>query len=308
MSTFLVLTTYRGWINSQLQERKPLTDIDVQTLDDDGVYQSTPLTRGVWERSLIRGQWKQDFAPLWEKRVVALQDRHSTIAPLRETKPHFSQACINCIHDLRTFGGNKGSRARLEGTGHEFYLGRPYFDAAAANAIMSRKTSGGSVEQQLRALVDQRRGRELCASHDLSPCFESVLGSSGDQERSKALGTRHTVAKGGMSSEGGKLGERARQSSKISSGTFGRKKGGGRRGGSGGGGSSEVAKACKAGLSTLDVGYVGSQHDHIVHHSIRRRGETGCRTGKDLRCHVSALGEMQYIGCTLALALKLKDS
>ena len=107
-----------GWINSQLQDRKLLTDINVQILGENGIFQSIPLTRGVWERSSIRDQWKQHFAPLWEKHVLATHDRHSTIAQLRETNPNFTQACINFIHDLRTFGGDKGSRARLEGTGH----------------------------------------------------------------------------------------------------------------------------------------------------------------------------------------------
>lgn len=96
----------------------------------------------VWERSSIRDQWKQHFAPMWEKRVLATHDRHSTIAQLRETNPNFTQACINFIHDLRTFGGDKGSRARLEGTGHEFYFGRPYTDNATVNAIMNFKTIG----------------------------------------------------------------------------------------------------------------------------------------------------------------------
>ncbi len=191
---------------------------------------------------MIRGQWKQDFAPLWEQHVVATQDRHSTVARLRETDPNFTQACINFIHDLRTFGGDKGSRARLEGTGHEFYLGRPYFDNATVNAIMSLKTTGGLVEQQLRALAKKRVGGEICASHDLSPFFESVLGLSWDKERSKALSTQHTMAQAEISSEGSKLKKLAHKSSKLFSNTFGRKKGGGRGGGSGGKGSSEAAK------------------------------------------------------------------
>ena len=141
------LTTYAGWINSQLQDRRLLTDISVQILGEDGVFSLIPLTRGVWERSLIRSQWKQDFAPLWEKHVVTTHDRQSTIAQLRETNPNFTQSCINFIHDLRTFGGNEGSRTRLEGTGHEFYLGGPYFDNATVNTIMNFKTIGGSVEQ-----------------------------------------------------------------------------------------------------------------------------------------------------------------
>ena len=55
-----------GWIDSQLKDRRLLTDIAVENQDTNGKFRSTQLTRGVWERSLIRGQWKHEFAPLWE--------------------------------------------------------------------------------------------------------------------------------------------------------------------------------------------------------------------------------------------------
>ena len=127
---------------------------------------------------MIRGPWKSDFASLWEKHVVATHERHSTIAHLRETKPNFTQGCVNFIHDLRTFSGEKGSRARLEATGHEFYLGNPYFDDATVSVILGMMTFNGSVEQQLQALAAKGSAAELYATHDLSPFFESVLGIS----------------------------------------------------------------------------------------------------------------------------------
>ena len=73
---------------------------------------------------------------------------------------------------LEDFGGNEGSRKE---TGHEFYLGIPYFDDATVNTIMNLKNFSGSVEQQLRALVEKRKGGD----HDLSPFFEMRLEQSG---------------------------------------------------------------------------------------------------------------------------------
>lgn len=180
---------------------------------------------------------------MWEKHVVATHDRQSTIAQLRETNSNFTQSCINFIHDLRTFGGNEGSRARLESTGHEFYLGRPYFDNVTVNTIMNFKTIDGSVEQQLRALAERRIVGGICASHDLSTFFESVLGVSWDKVRSKALSTQHTMAKAEISSEGNRLKKLAHKSGRLFTETFSRKKGGGRGGSSSEQGSSKARKA-----------------------------------------------------------------
>lgn len=233
---FHPLTYCVGWIDSQLKDRKPLTDIVVQAQDVHGELKSTQLTRSVWERSLVRGKWRHDFAPIWAQHVVATHERESTIAQLCDSNPHFTQSCINFIHDLRTFSGNKDSRTRLDSTGHEFFLGKPYFDSATVNAILHMKTTKGSVAEELRALAEKRVGGEICAAHDLSPFFESVLGVSWDKERKKALSTQHEMSKAKISAESSKLKKLAHKSSKVFTETFGRKKGGGRgaRGGHGG--------------------------------------------------------------------------
>jgi hypothetical protein len=235
----LYALTYRtGWIDSQLKDRKSLTEIVVQSQKSDGQFQSIQLSRGVWERSLIRGFSGRHFASIWEQNVVTTHERESQIAQLRDSNPQFTQSCINFIHDLRTFSGNRDSRSRLDSTGHEFFLGKPYFDSVTVATILQMQTINGAVEAQLRALAEKRMRREICAAHDLSPFFERVLGISWDKERRRALSTQHEMNKVQISTKGGKLRKLAHKSSKMFTERLGKKKGGIREGKGGKGGRS----------------------------------------------------------------------
>ncbi len=220
-----------------------LTDIKVETLDGNGQMISTLLTRSIWERSLIRGPWKLDFAPLWEQHTIATNQRHATIAELRETHKEFTQSCINFIHDLRTFSGDRASRSRLDSTGHEFFLGKPYFTKDTVDKILQLKTGKNTVEDELRALVEKRMRAEICAAHDLSPFFESVLGIAWDKERQRAISMQEGMKKAEISSEGSMLRKLAHKSSKILIDTFSKKGRGGRESKGGRGGSSSSSKA-----------------------------------------------------------------
>jgi hypothetical protein len=95
--------------------------------------------------------------------------------------------CQNFIRDLRCYGGDKGARNRLNSTGHEFYLGRPYFDSKTVNKLLTIPTINGTLQTDLRLLAAKRSGGEICAAHDLAPLFENVLGVRWDKENLKGV-------------------------------------------------------------------------------------------------------------------------
>src|SRR5277367_319241 len=142
------------------------------------------LTAEVWQHSLVRGQWKDDFLPLWNDYNRVRGGRESILAALSRDIPNFTQACQNFIHDLRTFGGNK-SRQRLDGTGHEFYLGLPYFNSETRERLLKIPTKNGTLETDLRQLAVKRSGGDICAAHDLSPLYEAILGVQWDKLKEK---------------------------------------------------------------------------------------------------------------------------
>lgn len=59
--------------------------------------------------------------------------------------------------------------------------------------------------EELRALAQKRARGEICAAHDLSPFFESILGISWDGEKKKALSLQHQMTKTEISAEVVKL-------------------------------------------------------------------------------------------------------
>jgi len=189
----------KGWIDSQLYDSKPLTDITVQTFGGDGVMKRVQLTAEIWQRSLIRGPWKDSFLPLWNEYNGIRSSREAILATLSSEVTGFTQACQNFVHDLRTFGGDKGSRQRLERTGHEFYIGTPYFSSSTREKLLKIPTRNGTLESDLRAL-SEKRSAELCAAHDLSPLFEATFGVSWDKTRNKGF-TLHQQM-GGLTIQG----------------------------------------------------------------------------------------------------------
>ena len=205
-------------------------------MDANGELKSIKLTRDIWERSLVRGVCQAEFRPLWANHIDATAQREVMLAKLRDSKSNFTQSCVDFIHDLRTFTGNKGSRARLDTTGHEFFLGPPYFDGETRDMILQLKTPLSTVADDLKALAQKRLGAEICAAHDLAPLFERVLGVCWDKEREKALSKHHTMSGVEIAAQGS-LRKLQKKGSKFFKGTFGRKKGGGRGGKSGSSGS-----------------------------------------------------------------------
>ncbi|KAL9603415.1 MAG: hypothetical protein Q9179_002185 [Wetmoreana sp. 5 TL-2023] len=194
-----------SWIDSQTEDGKPLTDIVAQITDPAGQLKSIRLTRDIWERCIIRGPWQGDFSPIWANHIDATAQRELTLAKLRDSKPDFTKSCINFIHDLRNFTGNKGSRNRLDSTWHEFFLRLPYFDDESRDTILQMKTPRSTVADDMKALAQKRLGAELCAAHDLAPLFERVLGICWDKEREKALSSQHTMGSAEIMSQGSNL-------------------------------------------------------------------------------------------------------
>ncbi|KAK1971564.1 hypothetical protein LY78DRAFT_734468 [Colletotrichum sublineola] len=166
-----------GWIDSQLADMKHPTEITVHSLGEDGRNHEVKLTSHVWEKFLLRGQWKEGLQAVWDKSVRAQSEREEMLANIANASPNFVQACQQYIYDLRNFGNNKGSRTRLEGTGHKFYMGQPYFDNATRDKLLQLPTQSGTLEGVLGALEKKRLDSSICASHDLFPIFKSVLGA-----------------------------------------------------------------------------------------------------------------------------------
>jgi hypothetical protein len=102
--------------------------------------------------------------------------------------------CQNFIRDLRCYGGDKGARNRLDSTGHEFYLGQPYFSPKTVSKLLSIPTINGTLQTDLRQLAEKRSGGQICAAHDLAPLFEQTLAVRWDKESSKGVALHESLA------------------------------------------------------------------------------------------------------------------
>ena len=116
--------------------------------------------------------------PIWQSYNTALASPRLILSSLPEDEEFF-QRCQNFVHDLHCFNKYQ-CRRRLEGTGHEYYLGKPYFEPAQVNAILSITIMGGTVVSKLRELAQKKATTydAMCTSHYLAPIFEPALGVS----------------------------------------------------------------------------------------------------------------------------------
>jgi len=170
-------------LTPQLSDSKPLINIFVETFGENGVMEKVQLTAEIWQWSLIPGLWRDAFLPPWDEYNRVRNAREAIFFFCHLRSQVLRKLVRAFVHDLRTFGGDKGSRQRLEGTGHEFYLGSPYFSTSTREKLLKIPTKNGTLETDLRALSDKRRGGEICAAHDLSPLFEAILAVSWDKSR-----------------------------------------------------------------------------------------------------------------------------
>ncbi|RYP70419.1 hypothetical protein DL771_005460 [Monosporascus sp. 5C6A] len=184
-----------GWIGAQLADLRSLTDIRVQYCTSDGMMGEVQLTDEVWQHSLLRGQWKSTFAPVWDDYIRLQCERKTMLEKMTTEFPEFHQKCQNFVHDLRTFGANKGAQARLEQTRHEFYIGGSYCNDSMRSQLLSLPVSkAGTLGNVLRNLAMKRQDSTICASHDMAPIFEFALGVKWDKSSAKAaVSARRTV-------------------------------------------------------------------------------------------------------------------
>ncbi|KAG8624974.1 hypothetical protein KVT40_006725 [Elsinoe batatas] len=124
------------WIEACLREGKALTDM--------------VLSEQVWQRSLIRGSSKDTYLPYWNAFTTARLGRESVLSEIATNVGNFPQDCQNFIHDLRVYGTDMKARARLDKTGHEFYLGEPYFSDRVVRKLLSIPTQSGTLSTDLR--------------------------------------------------------------------------------------------------------------------------------------------------------------
>ncbi|KAF4496699.1 hypothetical protein FAGAP_7141 [Fusarium agapanthi] len=167
--TFTFTQDYlKGWIESEIANLKPLTDIVVQSLGPDGVTRDVRLDAS---DTFVRSQ---------AKREELLTDLYSHV-------PNFQKSCLEFIYDIRSFGQNDKTKKRLESIGDQFYLGSPYFDTKIRDKLLQLPVQAGMLQQALDALSNKRLGSTICASHDLSPIYEYALGITWDKTMKKAV-------------------------------------------------------------------------------------------------------------------------
>lgn len=152
----------------------------------DGKLQNIELSQAIWETCLVRGPRKDVFLPIWDKYTKAKAARYEALAELSVNDSKFTQGCESFIFDLKNMNTNKGSRNRLNQSGHEFYLGSPYFKADIIEKLLDLPNQNGTLRSDLRSLSNKRMGSEICAAHDLSPIFENALAVKWDKVSNKA--------------------------------------------------------------------------------------------------------------------------
>jgi hypothetical protein len=126
-----------GVVESEVAKGVRVTEILVKTLASDGAERSFLLRREFWERVLRKDPYKDTFEKFWMQQEAAMSD----------------------------------------GTGHEYFLGHPYFDIGEVEKILNLPTGiDVTLLTMLKDLKEKKLGEaELCASHDLAPLFETIL-------------------------------------------------------------------------------------------------------------------------------------
>ena len=92
---------------------------------------------------------------------------------------------MDFIYDLRNYGSNDKCRKRLDETGHQYYVGKPYFDDGTRDKILQLPVFVGTLLTALENLSKKRSGSTICASHDLAPIFEAALGVAWDKSKNQ---------------------------------------------------------------------------------------------------------------------------
>ncbi|MCJ1293056.1 hypothetical protein MMC34_004609 [Xylographa carneopallida] len=110
--------------------------------------------------------------------IVSTYDADGGMKTVQLTAEIWQHSLINGLSS-QSFDKYK-SRRRLGETGHEYYLGQPYFEPTQVGAILSIEIMGGTVASKLGALAQKKATTydTICGSHDHAPIFELALGVS----------------------------------------------------------------------------------------------------------------------------------
>jgi hypothetical protein len=186
------------WITNRIEEgHNPLNDFEILTWSPCKTYtKKVKLTESIWQHSLIRGPWKDTFLPIWQKFNDAVVSRRQSLGILSRENSNFYQNAQLFIKDLNGFAKDSNSRARLEGTGHVYYIGEPYFKQDEVEAILGMKTTNGTVQLDLAQLAAKKSATydSICAAHDLSPIYEMALNFKWDKASGKTESLWQTMS------------------------------------------------------------------------------------------------------------------
>ncbi|KAL8884408.1 MAG: hypothetical protein Q9215_007536 [Flavoplaca cf. flavocitrina] len=168
-----------GWIGAEMRKGVRITDIVVESIDNQGKIRKVLLTSEIWITSLIRGPWKGSFVPLFQEGQAKIIEKNAALDNLKKD-PRFELAAKLFIRDLKTFGSDPKAQDRLMRTGSKFYLGEPYFSKDGVEMIKKLPVGQNTLAEELDKLWDKKTktgaNDEICASHDLAPLYGAALG------------------------------------------------------------------------------------------------------------------------------------
>jgi hypothetical protein len=159
---------------------KDVSDIVIEAFTTKGRAKEVMLTDQIWQTSLLRGPWKNEFQQLWQASKHAAAKKIEALDSLKQI-PGFENMAKLFIRDLKCFSRDEEARFRLEETKHEYYLGGIYFAATTVDKILDMPLVGKStVKQELdklsRRIMEGEQQNEMCAPHNLAPIFVAAFG------------------------------------------------------------------------------------------------------------------------------------
>ena len=146
------------------------------------------ITQEICGNHLIKGPKKKWLIDAWETYTWARKERQAQLKYLEGHFPDFRINCMSSVRDLNNFDKDIRGQRRLGQTGHRFFLGPPYFrEPAVVEELLDLSTQCGRLSEILSRLEQKHRGDTICATHDLSPVFESALMVAWSKTENRAI-------------------------------------------------------------------------------------------------------------------------
>ncbi|KAG5292683.1 hypothetical protein I7I48_04843 [Histoplasma ohiense] len=164
----------------EIEAGKFIDDVVVTSITPRGLPVHTRLDHDVWTKSLLPGPWKNEFLPIWNKAMEITVTATDSLNSLRNVYPTLHNNSKVLLRDMKLFGSSSESRQRLLSTQSQFCLGEPYFSASAIGDILKLPAVNSTLDEALNGILERKKQRgedeEICAAHDLAPCFERAFG------------------------------------------------------------------------------------------------------------------------------------